>query len=223
MIPWVDSGSFHQPASPTSAQPGPYGRHSRAGIPRKTRTGPTGGAATRSASPRSSRASSARCASAGRRCRSAAASTAGGPPAKTHPEAVVRRDGAGGQPVAVVPVVAVQVRGRPVPVDVRRAVGARHDGRCRHAGGYQGVASVGTDHERSVLGPGGPTLVAQDHTDHAAGAVAGQVGHGEAEAESRAGVLGGVDEQGIEDGATRRVQGITPAYGFSETGMGSAP
>ena len=51
VIPWVDSGSFHQPASPTSAQPGPYGRRSRAGSPRKTRTGPSGGAATRSASP----------------------------------------------------------------------------------------------------------------------------------------------------------------------------
>ena len=92
-------------------------------------------------------------------------------------QAAVGRDDPGREPVAVVPVVAVDVRCGPVAVEVGRCVGAARDVRCGDAARDQGVAPVSAHDEPCALGPGRAEAVAQDDADDAAGAVPGEVGH----------------------------------------------
>ena len=135
-------------------------------------------------------------------------------------QAVVRWDDACGEPVAVVPVVAVQVRCGPVPIDVGRGMAAGDDGGRTNLPGHQRAAPVSPYEEPRALGPGRAEVVTHDDTDHPPGAISSHVGHDQSEAEARAGLLRGGDQQSVKDGSPGSVEGIHPGVRLQRDGHG---
>ena len=66
-------------------------------------------------------------------------------------------------------------------------------------------------------------MVTYDDTDHPAGAISSHVGHDQSEAEARAGLLRGGDQQSVKDGPPRTVEGVHPGVGLQRDGHGVMP
>ena len=89
--------------------------------------------------------------------------------------------------------------------------------------GHLRSTPVSSHNEVRVFGPCRAEAVTHDDADDPPGVISSDVGHRQSEVESRTGLLGEADQQSVKHGSPWSVEGITPAYGFSVTGMESWP
>ena len=135
---------------------------------------------------------------------------------------VVGRDHTGHGVGAEVPLVAVQVQPGPVAVGARARSGARAHGARVHAPRDRRADAIGPDDEAGTRLEPVPVGRPGAHTGHPPAAVTGDVGDGGPEAELGAGLTRGVDEDRIEHGPSRRVQGVDTGGRLDVDGDGLA-